>query len=211
MKWISGSTLVGVLAGTLGVLFLVPCAPVRSQNSNKRCYSVEETFYKIHDLKMTPEIKPIKHCYSDKDHPYRYSVVDIPVSLAVGSVRTPEFSPRKTSWHWILVQVERPLPTEQMACMMGVTTGPLDKEKCNSDYPLLRADWIVWNEGHIVSSGSSTTEADDIYTNQYIFKFLGKFPALLGKKYVLEVKFTKDGTPLNVANPHLIVIKQGDE
>ena len=95
--------------------------------------------------------------------------------------------------------------------MMGVTTGPLDKEKCNSDYPLLRADWIVWNEGHIVSSGSSTTEADDIYTNQYIFKFLGKFPALLGKKYVLEVKFTKDGTPLNVANPHLIVTKIGDE
>jgi hypothetical protein len=27
-----------------------------------------------------------------------------------------------------------------------------------------------------------------------------------GKKYVVEVKFTKDGTPLNVANPHLIVI-----
>jgi hypothetical protein len=24
-------------------------------------------------------------------------------------------------------------------------------------------------------------------------------------------KFTKDGTPLNVANPHLIVVKQGEE
>jgi hypothetical protein len=26
---------------------------------------------------------------------------------------------------------------------------------------------------------------------------------------VVEVKFTKDGTPLNVSNPHLIVVKQG--
>jgi hypothetical protein len=25
------------------------------------------------------------------------------------------------------------------------------------------------------------------------------------------MKFTKDGTPLNVANPHLIVTKMGDE
>ncbi|MGA2439146.1 MAG: hypothetical protein ABSF57_11635 [Acidobacteriaceae bacterium] len=212
MKWISGSTLVGVLGGTLGVLFLLPCAPVRSQNSNKRCYSVEETFYKIHDLKMTPEIKPIKHCYSDKDHPYRYSVVDIPVSLAVGSVRTPEFSPRKTSWHWILVQVERPLPTKQMACMMAVDDdSPASWKDCPLSDRLLRADWTVWENGKIASSGSSTTHADDIYTKDNIFKFLGKFPALLGKKYVLEVKFTKDGTPLNVANPHLIVTKIGDE
>jgi hypothetical protein len=50
-----------------------------------------------------------------------------------------------------------------------------------------------------------------MYTKENIFKFLGKFPALSGHKYVLEVKFTKDGTPLNVANPHLIVTKIGDE
>ena len=212
MKWISGSKLVGVLAGTLGVLFLVPCAPARSQNSNKRCYSVEEPFYKIHDLKVTTEIRPIKHCYSDKDHPYRYSVVDIPVSLAAGSVRTPEFSPRKTSWHWILVQVEKPLPTKQLACMMAVDDdSPASWKDCPLSDRLLRADWTVWEDGKIASSGSSTTEVDAKYTKDNIFKFLGKFPALSGKKYVLEVKFTKDGTPLNVANPHLIVTKIGDD
>ena len=26
-------------------------------------------------------------------HPYRYSIVDMPVSFAVGTIRTPEFSP----------------------------------------------------------------------------------------------------------------------
>jgi hypothetical protein len=144
-------------------------------------------------------------------HPYRYSVIDVPVSLAAGAVRTPEFSPRKTSWHWIMVQVEKPLPFLQMECMMGVTSSPLDSKNCTSEDPLLRADWTVWSEGQIVSSGSSTTKADARFTKDNIFKFLGKFPADVGKKYILEVKFTKDGTPLNVANPHLIVTKIGDE
>src|ERR1035438_310978 len=144
------------------------------------------------------------------DHPYRYSVVDIPVSLAVGTVQTPEFSVA-SHWYWILIQVEKPLPFQQMTCMMGVTTGPLDSKDCNSNDPLLRADWTVWDEGHLVSSGSSTTTGDDMYTNKYIFKFLGEFPEEAGKKYVVKVKFTRAGTPLDVANPHLIVTGIGDE
>ena len=143
-------------------------------------------------------------------HPYRYSVVDIPVSLAVGTVRTPEFSPA-THWYWIMVQVEKPLPFDQMRCMMGVTTNSFDSKNCTSDDPLLRADWTVLEDGQVVKSGSSTTRADASYTKENIFKFIGSFPALAGKKYVVEVKFTKDGTPLNVANPHLIVVKQGEE
>jgi hypothetical protein len=136
--------------------------------------------------------------------------VDVPVSLTVGTVRTPEFSVA-SNWYWIMVQVEKPLPFQQMECMMGVTAGPLDSKDCSSNDPLLRADWTVLGEGRIVSSGSSTTQAWAKHTKQYIFKFLGSFPAETGKKYLVEVRFTKDGTPLNVANPHLIVVKQGDE
>jgi len=182
-----------------------------AQDSNKRCYTVEETFFKIHDLKVTKEIKQIKHCYSDKDHPYRYSIVDVPVSLPEGTVRTPEFSP-PSNWYWILVQVEKPLPTKQMGCMMAVADDLPDSWKdCPLSDRLLRADWTVWEDGKITYSGSSTTHADGKYTTDNIFKFLGKFPASARKKYVLEVKFTKDGTPLNVANPHLIVTKIGEE
>ena len=134
----------------------------------------------------------------------------MPVSLSLGTVRTPEFSVA-TGWYWIMVQVEKPLPFQQMECMMGVTTSPLDSKDCSIHYPLLRADWKVLEQGHPVSSGSSTTKADAKFTEQYIFKFLGSFGAEAGKKYVLEVKFTKDGTPLNVAHPHLIIVKQGEE
>ena len=64
---------------------------------------------------------------SHKEHPYRYSVVDMPVSLAVGTVRTPEFAVA-THWYWIMVQVEKPLPLRQMECMMGVTAGLLESK-----------------------------------------------------------------------------------
>ena len=176
MRRLTRSRLRDLVRGTLGALFLAPCAAAGGHPA----------------------------------HPYRHSVVDMPVSLVVGTVRTPEFSPL-THWYWIMVQVEKPLPFNQMQCMMGVTTNPFETKNCTSDDPLLRAEWTVLEDGQIVSSGSSTTKADDKYTKENIFKFLGKFPALSGKKYVVEVKFTKDGTPLNVANPHLIVIKQGEE
>lgn len=146
-----------------------------------------------------------------KNHPYRYSIIDIPVSLATGTVRTPPFTVAKTHWYWILIQVEKPLPFQQMQCMMGVTASPLDRKDCSENDPLLRADWSVWNDGHLMSSGSSTPKDDGMFTKEYIFKFLGGFPAETGKKYMLEVNFNRDGTPLNVANPHLIVVKQGEE
>jgi hypothetical protein len=200
-----------VTAALFCFAMLLYSASARGQNNDKRCYTVEETFYKIHDHKAIPETKPIKHCYSDKDHPYRYSVLDIPVSLAEGTVRTPEFSP-PTHWYWIMVEVEKPLPTKQTGCMMAVADdSPQSLKDCPLTDRLLRADWTIREDGQVVKSGSSTTHADDKYTTDNIFKFIGSFPALAGKKYVVEVKFTKDGTPLNVANPHLIVVKLGEE
>jgi hypothetical protein len=130
----------------------------------------------------------------------------MPVSLAVGTVRTPEF-PVTTEWYDIVIQVEKPLPFMQMQCMMGVTTGPLVLKDCSTDDPLLQADWTVWDGGKLVDQGSTPARCACKFENKYIFKFLGVFVGEVGKRYVVEVKFTKDGTPLNVANPHLIVIK----
>ena len=39
---------------------------------------------------------------------------------------------------------------------------------------------------------------------------MGSFGLQSGKKYVVQVHFTKDGTALNTANPHLIVIPHQD-
>jgi len=97
-----------------------------------------------------------------------------------------------------------------MQCMTGVEDGTNDFKDCTKQ-PLIDADWTLLSDGQVVYHGSSSGFGGAKFTKENIFKFLGSFPALAGKKYVLEMKFTKDGTPLNVANPHLIVVKQGEE
>ena len=142
-------------------------------------------------------------------HPYRHSVVDMPVSLAVGEVRTPEV-PVVQDLYYIMIQVEKPLPFPQMMCMMAVTQNQLDRNLCTSDDPLLRADWKVLDGSQqIVRMGSSTLDDHATFTNKHIFKVLGKFVVHeAARRYVVEVHFTHDGTALDVANPHLIVIRK---
>ena len=149
---------------------------------------------------------PVAETTRHKEFPQKYSAVYMPVSLAIGRVRTPEF-PVEKQWYDIMLQVEKPLPFQQMQCMMGVTAGPLEKKDCSSDDPLLRADWTVWEDAHMVRWGSVPDGCACIFTDKNIFKSLGSFPAEAGKKYVVQVHFTKDGTPLNLANPHFIIIQ----
>jgi hypothetical protein len=141
------------------------------------------------------------------DHPYRHSDLDIPVSLAAGTIRTPDF-PVVSEWYDIMVQVEKPLPFQRMVCMMGVGSGMLTQDACSSNDPLLRADWVVLDGGRIVDHGSVPNRCACKFESKYIYKFLGSFVGEAGRRYEIQVKFTKDATPLNVANPHLIIILQ---
>ena len=145
-----------------------------------------------------------------KEYPQKYSSVYMPVSLAAGTVRTPEFPVEKSSQYDIMLQVEKPLPFHRMQCMMGATLGPLDKKDCEKDDPIVQADWTVWEDGRIVWWGSIPDHGGYIFTDKNIFKQVGSFPLEAGNKYVVQVHFTKDGSPLNVANPHLIVIRHQD-
>jgi hypothetical protein len=141
-----------------------------------------------------------------KHQQYRHSEVDMPVSLVLGTVQTPEFSVT-SEWYDIIVQVEKPLPFLQMLCMMGVTSSPLDSKDCSSNDPLLQADWTVWDGEHLVGNGSISDSCTCAFEDKHIYKSLGSFAGEAGKKYIVQVRFTNDGTLLNVANPHLIVIQ----
>jgi len=135
----------------------------------------------------------------------------MPVSLAAGRVRTPEFPVKKHSqWYDIMLQVEKPLPFRRMECMVGATSDGLDKKDCEKDDPIVRAEWTVWEGGRIVEWGSMRDCCGSIFTKENIYKQIGSFPLEAGKNYVVQVHFTKDASLLNVANPHLIVIPHGD-
>jgi hypothetical protein len=145
-----------------------------------------------------------------KKYPQKYAAVYMPISLAAGRVRTPKFVAKCSQYYDIMLQFEKPLPFLRMVCMVGVTSGPLDKKDCEKDDPIVRADWTVWEGGRIVEWGSMRDCCDSKFTKENIFKLVGMFLLEAGKKYVVQVHFTKDGSALNVANPHLIVIPHQD-
>jgi len=146
-----------------------------------------------------------------RKYPQKYAAVYMPISLAAGRIRTPEFPVKKHSqWYDIMLQVEKPLPFSRMKCMMGATSGGLDMKDCEKDDPIVRADWTVWEDGRIVEWGSMRDCCGSMFTKENIYKQVGSFPLEAGKNYVVQVHFTKDGSPLNVANPHLIVIPHQD-
>ena len=152
-----------------------------------------------------------------KKYPQKYAAVYMPVSLAVGRVRTPEFRVAKGQWYDIVLQVEVPqapksvrlASAQRMRCMTGATLGPLDERDCGKNDRVLRADWTVWEGGRIVYWGS-IPEVDGGKWGDDIIIQMGSFGLETAKKYVVQVHFTKDGTALNTANPHLIVIPHQD-
>jgi hypothetical protein len=144
-----------------------------------------------------------------KKYPQKYAAAYMPVSLAAGRIRTPEFSVAKSQWYAIALQFEVPLPPLRMRCMTGATLGPLDAKDCKEGERVLRADWTVWEDGRVAHWGSIPDE-DGGEWGADIIVHVGDFGAVSGKKYVVQVHFTKDGTALNVANPHLIVIPHRD-
>jgi hypothetical protein len=138
----------------------------------------------------------------------RKPVLDTPILLAVGTIRTPEFSVNHEAYT-ISIQVERKLPPADLSCMMGVKRFPWVQDHCGMLHieTLLEAEWTVWDGDHSVAHGSvSGIDSNFTTTKELLSKQIGDFVGEKDKRYILEVKFTKDGTPLNVTNPHLIVM-----
>jgi hypothetical protein len=138
----------------------------------------------------------------------RKPVLDIPISLAVGTIRTPEFAVKHEAYT-ISIQVERKLSPADLNCMMGVKPYSWVQDHCAMLHieTLLEAEWTVWDGDHAVAHGSvHGVDSHVTGTKDFLTKQIGDFEGEKDKQYVIEVRFTKDGTPLNVTNPHLIVI-----
>jgi hypothetical protein len=131
-------------------------------------------------------------------------LLHFPVSLKLGHVKTPEFTTRG-GVNAIEITARNALPATDLSCMMGISEGPQDLVDCDKE-PLVEANWKVWSGGKIVAQGSSRDMGKrGYYFGSFYGKFIGVFKAKKHEKYSLEVDFTKDGSALAVAQPHLIV------
>jgi hypothetical protein len=137
----------------------------------------------------------------------RKPAVDMPISIDIGTVRTPEF-PVKREAYEIYIEEEWRLPAGEQKCMMGVLLSG-EPNHCSMFHfdRLLDADWTVRDGERIVAQGSVHDYGSGYgASRQYLDRYLGDFVGEKNKKYVLEVKFMRDGTPLNITNPRLVVM-----
>ncbi|MGA2649333.1 MAG: hypothetical protein ABSF28_02365 [Terracidiphilus sp.] len=132
----------------------------------------------------------------------------MPVSLAAGTtVQTPEFLVKNIEYH-IELRVNRGLPIDQLSCMMGSNIYPPDCVKFHLD-TVIAAEWKVWDGEHIVAQGTAKSSHGQMaWSDSFMDRYLGEFTGESNKKYIVEVKFTKDGTSLKDLNPRLVVRMQ---
>ncbi len=125
----------------------------------------------------------------------------MPISLAVGEVRTPEFKVYVNKYYIISIEAKKRLPFDVLNCMMGISLNP---NNCGKE-PILQAKWTLWSDSQIVGQGSSDEHRGGGWENDTVQCIIGNFNGRLGDRYVLVVDFTKDGSPLAVTDPRLKV------
>lgn len=132
--------------------------------------------------------------------------IDMPVSLAAGLVRTPEF-PVKHKWYTMEIRSEWRLPSHELQCKMGFTLVPTDPESntCRIQ-PLIDLDWSVLDGDQVVAHGSAKDWTNDFEAGaKYLSRIIGQFEGQSKHRYVIEVRFAKDASALDVTNPRLVI------
>jgi hypothetical protein len=133
--------------------------------------------------------------------------VKIPISLAIGTVRTPVLI-AKHDLYQISIQFQGPPAVmEKIRCKVGFDpyNVPINNP-CRAAEVLIEAKWRVLDGNSVVAQGAVEGFSKDFDGNsRYIRRYIGDFQGEAKHEYVVEVTFTKDGSSLNVANPQLIV------
>jgi len=130
--------------------------------------------------------------------------LDMPVSLALGTVRSPGFPVKRAKYMIILRAEDGHMPFPKLNCIMGGGFVPQDLFPCINE-SVLEADWTVRDGPAVVAQGSIPLHSGYFNRSEFFDRGLGQFTGEPKKHYVLEVTFTKDASPLNVTNPHLRV------
>jgi hypothetical protein len=133
--------------------------------------------------------------------------VDIPISMAIGHVRTREFKINLNALFTIDIEVQKTIPFETLNCLLGTAMGrtSTDLQECPDKPSVVKAYWVLSSNGQIVAQGSSDDYRSGAWMNDAISRELGHFQSQSGRIYVLDVNVLADGTALTPGNPRLKV------
>jgi hypothetical protein len=133
--------------------------------------------------------------------------VDVPISMAVGHVRTREFKVNLNAVYIIEIEVQKKIPFDTLNCLLGLGMSSTSSElqECPDRPSVVKASWTLTRDGRTVASGSSDDDRGGDWGNDSISRILGSFHSEDGRRYVLDVNVLADGSSLAVGNPRLKV------
>src|SRR5579864_2557171 len=126
--------------------------------------------------------------------------LDIPISLARGHVRSPEFRINLDAGFWMYIEVERKFDVEGVSCLLGYGFDSCGKK--NGARPL-RASWKLSDAGRVVAQGSTDSYQGMRGGTVTMARGLGDLAVPAGEHYVLDVEFPDDASHFDAGHPRL--------
>jgi hypothetical protein len=133
--------------------------------------------------------------------------VIIPISMAVGHVRTQSFKVNRNAIYEVEIEVQKTIPFDSLNCLLGTAMARTSTtwQECPDRPSVVKASWVLTSNGQTVARGSTDTFKSASWGNDSISRVLGQFHSQSGRPYVLDVDILADGTSLGPGNPHLKV------
>lgn len=128
--------------------------------------------------------------------------LDVPISLAKGRLRTPEFRINLATYYVVQVYVSRAFDDQGLPCLIGF-------DQCEGKPSVLRVSWSLSDRTRSLATGSSDAHGAFGGTDT-MGRSLGGFYAPRGR-YVLDVDVSEDGSRLSGGSPRLMITGWGDE
>src|SRR5579864_4032086 len=125
----------------------------------------------------------------------------MPVSLAQGHIRSPEFKINLDAGFWIFVEVETKVDDEGVSCLTGYTSDYCHKNGVRE----LRAFWTLSNRGRVVARGSTDSDQGSLGGMPSKARGIGHFSVPAGDHFVLEVEFPEDNSHFDGGHPRLAI------
>jgi biopolymer transport protein ExbD len=132
--------------------------------------------------------------------------LDMPISLARGHIRSPEFKINLDAGFWVRIEVETEADDTGVTCLLGY----------NSDYCLkngageLEANWTLSDSGKIVAHGSTGSFLGWLPWRSTKARGLGSFEVPAGDHYVLDLDMPEDHSRFDVGHPRLVIVQNDD-
>jgi hypothetical protein len=129
--------------------------------------------------------------------------VDMPITLSPGRVATREFRVNVDALYDIEIEVQKKIPFDTLNCLLGISINA--GSKCQDTPSVVEATWTLFSGDQITARGTSSGSDGAVRGGLSISRGLGDFHGDNGRRYILELKFLKDGSRLAVCDPHLKV------